>query len=92
MLKRIPIVFLTAKAMPGDREKSIAAGASDYITKPVDIEQLLTVSRPTVDPAGGRAVVSVTRPDLGADAKVGGGSAELLDARFRLVINGAELA
>ena len=39
--------------------------------KPADIELLLTVSRPTVDPAGGRAVVSVTRPDLGADANVG---------------------
>ncbi len=38
---------------------------------PAEIELLLTVSRPTVDPAGGRAVVSVTRPDLGADATVG---------------------
>jgi dipeptidyl aminopeptidase/acylaminoacyl peptidase len=39
--------------------------------KPAEIELLLSVSRPTVDPAGGRAVVSVTRPDLGADANVG---------------------
>ena len=38
---------------------------------PTEIELLLSVSRPTVDPAGGRAVVSVTRPDLGADATVG---------------------
>ncbi|MFG3104366.1 HAMP domain-containing protein [Streptomyces sp. NPDC048182] len=41
----LPIIALTAKAMKGDREKAIESGASDYVTKPVDPDQLLTVMR-----------------------------------------------
>jgi CheY-like chemotaxis protein len=44
-LREVPIIALTARAMPDEQQKCMAAGANDYLTKPVDIERLLTLLR-----------------------------------------------
>jgi CheY-like chemotaxis protein len=43
--KKLPIITLTAKAMPDDQQRCIDAGASDYMAKPLDVEKLLSLVR-----------------------------------------------
>jgi HAMP domain-containing protein/signal transduction histidine kinase/DNA-binding response OmpR family regulator len=52
----LPVVAVTAKAMKGDRQKCIQAGASDYVSKPVDLDQLISVLRVSVHRADARKV------------------------------------
>ena len=57
-LKDVPLVAVTAKAMKGDRQKCLDAGASDYIAKPVDIELMLALLRVWISRSRDRAASS----------------------------------
>jgi CheY-like chemotaxis protein len=61
-LAQVPLIAVTAKAMKGDRQKCLDAGASDYIAKPVDIDLLLALLRVWVGKTRSKAATPVTQP------------------------------
>jgi CheY-like chemotaxis protein len=65
-LADLPLIAVTAKAMKGDRQKCLDAGASDYIAKPVDIELLLALVRVWV--ARGREAQAAAAPTAAMEA------------------------
>ncbi len=72
-LATLPIIALTAKAMPGDRQKALDSGADDYVPKPVDIDNLLSSLCDLLDLPGRADPVTREGRRCGAADRRGGG-------------------
>jgi CheY-like chemotaxis protein/nitrogen-specific signal transduction histidine kinase len=67
-IRNVPIIAMTAHAMAGDAEKSIAAGMSDHITKPIDPEQLFATLRKWIQPVKSRAALEQQGPSAATES------------------------
>ncbi|WP_432280567.1 HAMP domain-containing protein [Streptomyces luomodiensis] len=72
-LADVPIIALTAKVMPGDREKAIDSGANGYVPKPVDVDRLMSAIVELLDSTGGAGSEGATSGDDGGDGVGGDG-------------------
>ena len=66
-LRALPVIALTANAMVGDREKALAAGMNDHISKPINLEELFATLARWVRPAGAIVAESIGVASAGTD-------------------------